>query len=66
MPCAESERKTERKPMTEVLGEYTRDTAFWIVRQLAHAGIEAEPRREDTTYTVAIRKEDRARAERIV
>jgi hypothetical protein len=52
--------------MTEVLGEYTRDTAFWIVRQLAHAGIDAEPRREDTTYTVAIRKEDRARAERIV
>lgn len=52
--------------MTATLGEYTRDTAFWIVRQLAHAGINAETRRVMERYQVRVSENDKKRAEKIV
>jgi hypothetical protein len=51
--------------MTATLGEYTRDTAFWIVRQLAHAGINAETRRVMERYRVCVSENDKKRAQEI-
>jgi hypothetical protein len=55
-----------RSHVTATLGEYTRDTAFWIVRQLAHAGINAETCRVMERYQVRVSENDKKRAEKIV